>query len=89
MITANSDIKRETLEDKKINKGKKKEEEAQEGEKAEKKKEKKEKKPVEPKNPVIKEEKVEAEVKAAETQPKAESIEVTTANVTPVQETKT
>lgn len=89
LITANSDIKRETLEDKKINKGKKKEEEAQEGEKAEKKKEKKEKKPVEPKNPVIKEEKVETEVKAAETQPKAESIEVTTANVAPVQETKT
>lgn len=51
LITQGSDIKRETLEEKKTNKGKKKEEETQEGEdkgdktdKAEKKKEKKEKK---------------------------------------------
>lgn len=65
LITANSDIKKETLEDKKINKGKKKEEEAQDGEKAEKKKEKKEKKAAEVKPAPIKEEKVE-EPKAAQ-----------------------
>ena len=70
LITANSDIKKETLEDKKINKGKKKEEEAQDGEKVEKKKEKKEKKPAPLK-----------EVK--EEQPKPEVVAVTSTEVPP------